>query len=168
MKLIPLTQGKFAIVDDEDYERLSANKWRAHKEGRAFYAVRSERIKTGPRRERQVRMHAVIAATPPGMETDHVDGDGLNNRRSNLRVVTPQQNQRNQRNKRHGCSSRFRGVTLHKPTGKWQAAINTGARTVYLGLFVDEIDAARAFDIASQERDPDYYALNFPHGEVSP
>lgn len=91
MKTIPLTQGKVALVDDEDYEELSRFKWCATKNRRGkFYAVRG-----GPRAgggSPTVQMHVVIAGTPAGMDTDHIDGDSLNNQRSNLRICTRAEN----------------------------------------------------------------------------
>jgi len=89
-RLIPLTQGKVAIVDAADYDWLNQWKWYASKEGRVFYAIRRDNDCGG--RDIKVRMHRVILGVPTGLEGDHINGDGLDNRRANLRTVTKQQN----------------------------------------------------------------------------
>jgi hypothetical protein len=87
---IPLTQNKFALVDPEDYTELARHKWCAAKQGNSFYAVRSEG-------GRQLRMHRVILNAPTGQVVDHMDHDGLNNTKRNLRPCSPAQNAHNQR-----------------------------------------------------------------------
>jgi hypothetical protein len=95
------------------------------------------------------------------MQTDHIDGDGLNNQRHNLRSATDLQNACNQTRKRAGCASQFRGVTWHRRAEKWQAQIKIGGHLKYLGSFRDEFAAARAYDAAGIARDPDHFTPNF-------
>lgn len=162
MKTIPLTQGKVALVDDEDYEALAAHKWCAHKNrsGR-FYATRSKPRGTGVRGV--IRMHAVVARTPAGMDTDHVDGDSLNNRRENLRVCTRAENMAN-RGKNKNNTSGFKGVFRFAQNRKspWVAQIQKGGQSTYLGYFPTAEAAARAYDEAARSLHGEFAVLNFP------
>jgi len=133
MKLIQLSAGLYAMVDDEDFEALNAHKWSAAKRKHTHYAVRTL---TGGR---LVYMHRVILGAAPGTDTDHVDRNGLNNQRSNLRNATRQQNLLN-RGKRKGTASIFRGVSPNR--GRW-GAWYAGR---YIGGFDLETDAACAYD----------------------
>src|SRR5690606_8965493 len=107
MKQIPLTQGKFTLVDDQDYEWLSQFQWCYHK----GYAVR----RVG---RRNMFMHRIIMNTPPGMHTDHVDRNKLNNQRANLRVCTEQQNKWNYGALKSKRTSKYKGVSFVKVAGK--------------------------------------------------
>lgn len=162
MKTIPLTQGKVALVDDEDYEALSRFKWCASR-GRSgkFYATRHGSRRPGPRRS--MRMHTVIACTPAGMYTDHIDGDGLNNQRSNLRICTNAENLAN-RGKQLSNSAGFKGVSryLKDKNNPWQAQIQKGGRRTHLGFFSTAEAAARAYDEAALKLHGEFAFLNFP------
>lgn len=146
MKLIPLSDGLFAKVDDEDFAFLSRWKWSALRASSGLiYAVRSEPGVS-------IRMHRVINATPDGVLTDHRDGDGLNNQRANLRSATPLQNMMNRRGKRGGTSV-FKGVWFD-PTpqrNQWRAAIRIAGKLRYLGRFRDEEAAGAAYAAAANE-----------------
>lgn len=111
-------------------------------------------------------MHKMIL---PGVEVDHIDGNPLNNRRSNLRPATRTQNQRNRRKQRKPVTSRYKGVCLNRKTGKWIAYINPGGgKTIYLGSHRVEEDAARAYDEAARRHHGAFARLNFPEdGEQS-
>ena len=140
MKVIELTQYKFALVDDADYDALAAVKWCAQKDGHTTYAVRNSEGRT-------VLMHRVITAAPQGVQVDHINGDGLDNRRDNLRLCTHAENLRNQRVKPH--SSKYKGVYWDARDGKWQAQIRIDGRKKNLGYFTSELDAGRAYDEAA-------------------
>lgn len=144
MKKIPLTQGKFALVDDSDYENLVKFDWQAIKSGYCYYAVRNGARIKGKRTP--VRMHMVIMETPKGMETDHIDGDGLNNQRKNLRVCTRSENQHN-RTKYKNNTSGFKGVVLtkYKNSIYFRAQIVVDGKKVYLGSFSSDVDAYKAY-----------------------
>lgn len=163
MKTIELSRGLVALVDDADFEALNRHKWSALKACRTWYAVRES--ETG-----FAYMHRVIAVTPKGVKTDHMDGNGLNNQRANLRVCTNGQNSRNQTRKRTGreFTSRFRGVSLHRATGKWLAQIGGHGAHKYLGLFACEIAAAGAYDAAGISRDPEFFTPNFSASWLAP
>lgn len=140
MREIPLTRGKVALVDDEDFEHLSHFKWNAHKCRNTYYATRQSRVADG--RARFIRMHIEIVGTPVGMVTDHINGNGLDNRRKNLRIVTNRENAQN----RHVLkTSKYPGVTWQKEPGKWSARIMIDGRVRSLGLFSDEEKAADAY-----------------------
>lgn len=153
MKSILLSKGQSAIVDDEDFESLSKRKWCALTSGKSFYAVRHHG-------EKFVYMHREIMATPKGMDTDHINGDKLDNRRSNLRAVLHAQNTRGYHN-RKVKSSKFRGVQWQKNASKWMARVKFNTKGIYLGLFTSEIDAARAYDRKASELGFSKEALNF-------
>lgn len=152
MKEILLTQGKVALVDDDDYNEISKYKWYAHKNRNTFYAHRTEKI---PKRTIH-QMHRIILNPRNGLQIDHIDGNGLNNQKSNLRLVTRRQNLQNSHIKK---SSAFPGVLWYKQTKKWQAKIKISGRTRHLGYFKDELEAATAYRVACavlvQEREPE-------------
>lgn len=145
-KRIPLTKGWFALVDADDYDFLSQWRWCVSAAGRrgAAYAYRNQHMPGG--KMIGVFMHRVILETPPGMVSDHIDGDGLNNTRGNLRVVTPRQNQMNRRPNRGGTSP-FKGVCLDtsNPRKPWLARIGVNGRRIFLGRFTREDDAGAAY-----------------------
>ena len=140
MKVIELTQYKFALVDDADYDALAAVKWCAQTRPHTTYAVRWSEGKV-------VLMHRVITAAPQGVQVDHINGDGLDNRRDNLRLCSNAENQHNKRVQPH--SSKYKGVWWDAPSGKWRAGIAINGRNKHLGYFTSELDAAHAYDEAA-------------------
>jgi len=158
IRYIPLTRGKVAIVDASDYIWLSLHTWHVQAPGGKHYAARR-------RHDKVITMHREIMVPLDWYVVDHIDGDGLNNRRSNLRICTRQQNYCN-RAKAPGCSSIYKGVHLHIKTGKYLVSIRFQGERTYLGSFDDEIEAARAYDRKAVELFGQYAWLNFPeeHG----
>lgn len=153
---IALTKGYAALVDDEDYEMLMEVKWFAHAEGRSIYATRKTSRKEG---HKCLRMHRLIMSAPDGMEVDHVNHNGLDNRRENLRLCTHVENSRNSR--RRACNtSGYKGV--YKCDHKWRAIIGLGGRTHHLGTHATEELAARAYDAAALLHYGAFANLNFP------
>lgn len=132
MKLIKLTRGKFAQIDDEDFEELNKYKWRTHKNGNGFYAIRRPSVNG---KQIMVWMHRVILNPEPGMVTDHIDGDGLNNKRSNLRIATRQENCRNRINANHNNRLGIKGVSWCKEKKKFASHIQIGKKQIHLGRF---------------------------------
>lgn|ERR1035437_830838 len=132
MKQIPLTQGKFAIVDDEDFEKLDKFNWQLQSLG---YAVRYKRIGVRKLNKRMIiLMHRVINKTPDGFETDHRDRNKLNNQKSNLRTVTRSQNQQNIGILKNNTSG-YRGIRWDKVNNKWLARIYVGNKGIHLGRY---------------------------------
>jgi len=164
MKLIPLTQGQIAIVDNEDYEYLMQWKWFAIRHGRTHYAARHE---TTSSKSRLIRMHQALLPAPLGLEVDHVNHNGLDNRRRNLRLGTHAENMLNGQ-KRRGTHSRFRGVTrrVDIAANPWGAYIykrvDGRSRRIHLGHFRSEVEAALVYDRAAREDGNELRQLNFP------
>lgn len=153
MKEIPLTKGKVAIVSDEDYEELSKYNWHAKVGNKTFYAMRS--IKTGVNKQKNIFMHRVIMQTPKDMVTDHIDGNGLNNQRENLRLCTHSENLRN-RKKNTNNTSGYKGVCWNKVYKKWQAQLCFNSKVMNLGCFLEKEDAYKAYCEASEKYHKDY------------
>lgn len=151
--LIPLTHGKFAIVDAEDYDRLGKYKWYCREAKNNFYAFRRNGKK-------MVSMHREIINAPEGLLVDHIDGDGLNNCKSNLRLCTYAENACNRRPNRKG-SSKYKGVWFHKRERKWEARITRKGKLKYLGRYDDEIEAALAYDRKAKQLFGEFAYLNF-------
>jgi hypothetical protein len=146
MKLIPLTQGQVAIVDDQDYERLSRFKWHATRCRNSFYAA----SEYGPRKDQKgVFMHRLIIYARRGMEVDHINGDTLDNRRHNLRLATRSQNARNSKTRRDYLSG-FKGVCFDKERQKWMAYITLRQKYYNLGRFDTREEAAMTYDKAAR------------------
>jgi hypothetical protein len=148
---VPLTKGKFAIVDAADYPALSKYKWHALEVAGGFYAARHEGGKT-------ILMHRQIMQPPEGMVVDHIDGNRANNRRSNLRVCSQQHNVCNSRPQ--GGRSGFKGVTPHRD--KWDSKFRYKGKTYRAGVFDDPIEAARARDRLAADVLGEYAWLNLP------
>jgi hypothetical protein len=151
-KIITLTQGREAIVDDEDYEYLNQWKW--------FYARCGYATGHVNCHSKTVYMHRVIMETPTGMETDHVNGDKLDNRKNNLRMCTSQQNKAN-KTKENNNTSGYKGVTWDKSRKTWNAKIMINYKCINLGRFVNIVDAARAYDEAATKLFGNFAKTNF-------
>jgi hypothetical protein len=147
---IALTRGYTTLVDDEDAEAvLACGAWHVSVESGGVYAVHTQRI-PGTRKTLRIRLHRFIMNAPDKFDVDHINGDGLDNRRSNLRLCTDSENQGNARKRRRQTASQYKGVTWHKSAQRWQAQIEVARKTRYLGLFHSELDAARAYDAAAK------------------
>lgn len=148
MREIPLTQGKFAIVDDSDYEELMRWKW-CYRSG---YALRSEHVcmRDGKQIQKTILMHRVINKTPEALETDHINGNTLDNRKSNLRNATHAQNLRNQR-QRNRNKSGFKGVSFEKRRSLWRAVISFEGKYMHIGYYETARAASDAYKKAAAE-----------------
>ena len=143
---IPLSQGKIATIDFEDFEKIRPYKWHAVRSGARFYArtCRFDGV-------RDYKIHWVILGKPAKrFMTDHINGDGLDNRKSNLRICTNSENQRGFQNR-----GKFRGTTYDPRKKKWRAHIS-------IGSFETQEEAARAYDIAAKHHFGEFAGLNFP------
>jgi hypothetical protein len=154
MKEIQLTQGKVALVDDEDFDYLNKFKWQACK-NRAGNWYAQRHLEAGG----NIRMHCELF---PGVnEIDHKNSKGLDNQKHNLRPATRGQNNANGR-KRKGCSSRFKGVCWNKQKQCWMTRIHVLKTQIHLGLFDSEKEAARAYDRAAKRYYGEFARPNFP------
>ena len=145
---IELTQGKVALIDDEDWSLIKDYRWRADKKGRTYYAVAYVRG-SGKKNYRQIYMHTLIMTPKDGEEVDHVDSNGCNNQKYNLRVCSGEQNKRNKQKQQGNYTSKFKGVYWFKRANKWRAQINVANKSIHLGYFLEENDAAKAYNIAA-------------------
>lgn len=156
MKEIKLTKGFSTKVDDDDYEYLNQWKWHALVHATNIYAARS--VYTN-KKNKMIYMHREIMHPTLQEEVDHIDHNCLNNQKSNLRNCTRQQNQRNKR-ARKNSSSKYLGV-CHKYIECIVAQIRANNKTIFLGYFNTEEDAARAYDKAAKEYHGEFANLNF-------
>jgi hypothetical protein len=166
MKKIELTRGQFAFVDDEDFEELRKYKWQAHfsKTKKESYPSRTD-YSNG---KKYMAMHRqILGLIDSRIQVDHIDGNPLNNQRSNLRIATNGQNAQNKK-KHSDCSSKYKGVGWKKESNKWRARItrpaifNIPAETIDFGYFTNEIEAAKAYDMAAKVFFGRFARLNFP------
>lgn len=144
MKLIPLTQGKFAMVDDSDFDSLSEFKWHYaedKKSGKSGYAKRRSKNK-GP----WIWMHKVVAGVGRHEKADHIDGDKLNNQSHNFRKATHAQNNYNRNIEGKRNSSGFKGVSWFPPARKFRARIKINRKEIHIGLFNNPKVAAGIYD----------------------
>jgi hypothetical protein len=154
VKTIPLTQGQFALIDDEDFERVSKYKWCAWKGGsNIFYAQRTAKTKYG---WRPLLMHTFLMNKK---SIDHINNIGTDNRKENLRLCNQSQNNANRR-KQKNCSSQFKGVCWYKRDKKWVASIEYKEKQYYLGRFNSEINAALAYNKKAKEFFGEFAKLN--------
>lgn len=157
---IPLTQGKVARIDADDWPRVSRYRWHAVlSRGYTWYARRRCRLPGGRRGTHC--LHQFVLGLPPGSMVDHIDGDGLNNTRANLRPATPAQNKANSRRYRTNVSG-YKGVAKRTGYNRWQAAITQGGKRHFLGWYPNPEDAARAYDRKARELFGPFAHCNFP------
>jgi hypothetical protein len=164
---IPLTQGRFALIDPADYLHLSRYKWRlCRTRGKnTFYAERSIRLPNG--RYSRILMHREVLSLSKGelihaaedCVIDHINGNGLDNRRANLRLATVAQNAWN--SKKRNSRSGYKGVWFAADKGLWRAAIVYHGRRIHLGYFKNKIAAAKAYDAAARKYYGEFAKPNF-------
>jgi hypothetical protein len=166
MKKIPLTQGKYALVDDNIYQKIIKFKWYAVYERGRWYAkttvhmgyINKKRIKCN------MYMHRYILHPPHGYDVDHINRNGLDNRSINLRACTRSQNLINSTRNRHSKNtkptSEYKGVYWRNDKQKWAARISIKGQETYLGLYDNEVNASYAYDAYAKKHYKEYALLN--------
>ena len=152
-RIIPLTRGRFAIVDAADYHQLAQFTWFAESAHNTFYAARKQNGKS-------IKMHRQITNAPDHLVVDHIDHNGLNNRKKNLRLCTFADNAKNINSATPG-TSRYKGVHWHKKLNKWAAQITNDKKSHHLGYFKNQLAAAKAYDNAAKKLHGRFASPNF-------
>jgi hypothetical protein len=159
---IRLAQPRYAIVDPEDYERLSKYEWEARRARNSpFYAARQD-INRSTRKYKLIFMHREIIEIGDGLFADHINHNTFDNRKANLRPATQTQNNRNRRKFSGVSNSKYKGVYWKKHLKKWVAQIGVDRKVIHLGCFKKEKDAAKAYDQAAKKYHGEFASLNFP------
>lgn len=160
MKEIELTKGYVALVDDEDYETVSQYKWYTVVIPESPLRYANTKLPGSGKTGLRTAMHRLLL-DPGELMVDHIDGDGLNNQRSNLRLVTHAQNMLNRR-KHSSNTSGYKGVYWEPERGKWRCQVKVGGRVTRVGRFDDLLEAALAYDRVAKELHGEFARLNFP------
>lgn len=150
MKKIPLTKGKYAIVDDEDYPYISRFKWQLSGDG--YFAVRA--FHNNGSKSASVYMHQLLIEARVGVVTTHINNDGLDNRKENLAYCSRShwsQSKEWPKEKKALCSSKYKGVTFRKRQNKWSATISLHGKYIHIGSFLTEKEAAKAYNAKALE-----------------
>ena len=158
---IPLSQGKYAIVDPDDFQRLNSRKWYVSKRGNTYYAIRGQ-WSPALKKRLTISMHREVLRVPEGLYVDHINHHGWDNRKANLRPATPADNARNARYPKTNTTSKYRGVWYNKQTRKWRATIRVNRKRKQLGYYDSEEAAGRAYDQAAKHYYGQFAILNFP------
>ena len=148
MEYVSLTHGTFALVDDRDFASVSRFKWYVTSHGYARTGVHMGYL-GGKKKMVYMYLHRLILRPPEGMDIDHRNHNTLDCRRANMRICTRSQNMQNQITTKG--TSKYKGVCWIKREAKWSAGIKLNARSIHIGLFDDEIEAARSYDAAARE-----------------
>lgn len=153
MATISITQGEYALVDDEDFEYVNQFKWQYHYKGYA-----ESTFGKSPNRKK-VKMHRLIINAPDHLQVDHINGNKLDNRKSNLRLCTNSENQRNT-GKKSTNTSGYKGVSWKKSSNKFAAQIQVDHKNKHIGYFRDPVDAAKAYNQKAIEYFGEFALLN--------
>ena len=156
---IPLTRGLTATIDAQDFEKISKFKWCAKKSGSRYYAVAYVRG-GGRSNNKQVAMHRLILDYYGPLDVDHINGNQLDNRKCNLRIVTRSQNNLNQKKVRKG-TSKYKGVYFDKRRKRYIAEAKLNGKRIFQKSFMTEIEAAKAYDEIAKKHFGEFASTNF-------
>jgi len=157
MKFIPLTQGKFAMVDDADYDNLMQFSWQAQKRKHTWYAVRAGRLPNGEKT--MFYMHRqILGLTDPKIQGEHQDRNGLNNQKANIRAATHAQNQKN-KGKPLNNTTGYKGLAV-EPNGRYRVQCSQNGNSHYLGTFDCPHEAARHYNLFAKSIGEGFECLN--------
>ena len=156
---ITLGNGKCALVDKDDYEKVNQYQWHARQKNRVWYAYRWLVLPNG--KSKFIQMHRYIMNPSSKMEIDHINHDGLDNRRDNLRTCTHRDNIRNQRIRYSKSNSPYKGVSWREYCKSWRAYITINGKTKHLGYFKDARNAALTYDTEAKKHFGDFACCNF-------
>lgn len=146
--VVPLTKGYVAVIDAADVDLVRGRSWQAVEAGRCVYAATT----IGGKR---VYLHRHLTAAPTGVEVDHRDGNGLDCRRSNIRIATPTENRQNKGLTAQNRSG-LKGASWNANAGKWEANIRAAGKRHYLGLFETALAAHEAYAHAARDLHGDF------------
>lgn len=158
---LPLSKGRYAIIDNFDLELVMRYEWYYYKAkaGHNEYAMAPDRI-FGQAKAKPIFLHKLLMRSANGLHVDHINGNGLDNRRENLRLCTSRQNSYNSKKRVINASSKYKGVHLLKGGNKWKAQINKDGIHYHLGQFDTEILAAEAYNVKAIELFGSFSGLN--------
>jgi len=159
---IRLAQPRYAIVDPDDYERLSKYEWEARRTRTSPFYAAQKALHPTEKKLTLIYMHREIIKVGDGLLVDHINHKSVDNRKANLRPATPTQSNRNRRKFSGSSNSKYKGVYWKKHIKKWVAQIGVNRKVIHLGCFEKEIDAAKAYDQAARIYHGEFAALNFP------
>ncbi len=154
MKYIILSCGTKSIVDNEDFEKINQWKWQLSSKG---YAHKNKPKLYGKRGK--LLLHHIVMKPPSGMVIDHINGNTLDNRKSNLRICTISQNLRNKKIGKNNTTG-YKGIYWNKKNLKWQTNIGVNGKSIHIGVYQNKIDAARAYNKASVKYFGEFARLN--------
>lgn len=144
-------KGYTIFIDEEDYHYLEEIRFSVQKQGNTYYLNNSRKI---------ILLHRLITNCPKDKDIDHINGNGLDNRKCNLRICTHSENHQNRNKISTKSTSKYKGVYWYKSTSKWRALIQINGKQKSLGYFEREIEAAKAYNFAALRYFKDYARIN--------
>ncbi len=152
MLKIKLTKGKYALIDNEDFKKISSITWHCSSEGYAIHSLHKKPY--------AILMHRMIMKTPQGKDTDHINGNRLDNRKHNLRICSRSENLRNSKKTIFKRSSKYKGVSWDKNNNNWMAQIYRNGKAYFIGRYNNEVEAANIYNKIAKKHFGKFAKLN--------